>query len=56
MVHPGESGDLHPPQAEVAELLESPARARFDLDRYRILARHLATGRTKVIELGAQPH
>lgn len=41
-------------EAEVAALLESPAKARFDLDHYRILARHLATGRAKVVELGAQ--
>ena len=28
-------------EAEVAELLEGGARARFDLDQYKILARHL---------------
>ncbi|MBI1943949.1 MAG: hypothetical protein HYS35_09800 [Betaproteobacteria bacterium] len=41
--------------AELAGLLESPPRARFDLDHYRILARHLGAGRAKVVELGAQP-
>ena len=40
-------------EAEVAELLESSARTRFDLDHYRILARHLGAGRAKIVELGA---
>ena len=38
-------------EAEVGELLEGAARPRFDLDHYRILARHLAAGRAKVVEL-----
>jgi DNA polymerase III subunit epsilon len=40
-------------EAEVAELLESTARPLFDLDHYKILARHLSKGRPKVVELGA---
>jgi DNA polymerase-3 subunit epsilon len=36
---------------EVGELLPGTARARFDLDHYKILARHLAKGRPKVVEL-----
>lgn len=43
-------------QAEVGELLEGSSRPRFDLDDYKILARHLAAGRVKVVELGAAPH
>jgi len=43
-------------ESEVAELLQGPMRPRFDLDQYKILARHLAAGRAKVIELGAQVH
>ena len=39
---------------EVGELLESGIRPRFDLDHYRILARHLAAGRAKLVELGAR--
>jgi DNA polymerase III subunit epsilon len=39
-------------EAEVAELLEGAPRPRFDLDHYKILARHLGRGRTKVVELG----
>ena len=38
----------------VGELLEGTPRLRFDLDHYRILARHLAAGRAKVVELGAR--
>src|SRR6185436_14303934 len=33
---------------EVGELLQGSARARFDLDQYKILARHLSKGRPKV--------
>jgi DNA polymerase-3 subunit epsilon len=40
-------------EAEVADLLDSAPRARFDLDHYRILARHLGAGRAKVVELAA---
>jgi DNA polymerase-3 subunit epsilon len=38
----------------VGELLEGESWPRFDLDHYKILARHLAGGRAKVIELGAR--
>jgi DNA polymerase-3 subunit epsilon len=40
-------------EAEVAELLEGGARSRFDLDQYKILARHLLGGRARVVELAA---
>lgn len=43
-------------EAEVAELVQDRPRARFDLDHYKILARHLKTGRAKVVELAAAPH
>jgi DNA polymerase-3 subunit epsilon len=43
-------------EAEVAELLEGGPRPQFDLDHYKILARHLARGRTRVVELTALPH
>jgi DNA polymerase-3 subunit epsilon len=43
-------------EAEVAELLQNGARPRFDLDHYKILARHLRTGRPKVVELVAALH
>ena len=39
---------------EVGDLLEGVRRARFDLDNYRILARHLSRGRPRVVELGAR--
>ena len=38
-------------EEEVGELLQGSARARFDLDQYKILARHLSSGRPKVVEL-----
>ena len=38
----------------VGELLEGEPRPHFDLDHYKILARHLSGGRAKVIELGAR--
>jgi DNA polymerase-3 subunit epsilon len=41
-------------EAEVDEILQGRARARFDIDHYRILARHLVARRTKVVELGAR--
>ena len=41
---------------EVADLLGGSPRARFDLDHYKILARHLQAGRAKVIELQAAAH
>ncbi|HUN67219.1 MAG TPA: exonuclease domain-containing protein [Burkholderiales bacterium] len=43
-------------EPEVAELLEGAPRPRFDLDHYRILSRHLAKGRARVVEFGARPH
>jgi DNA polymerase-3 subunit epsilon len=43
-------------EAEVAELLEGRAQPRFDLDHYKILARHLSRGRPKVVELGLVQH
>ena len=48
-------GTVHS-EAEVAELLEGSARPRFDLDHYKILARHLRAGRIKVVELGTALH
>jgi DNA polymerase-3 subunit epsilon len=41
---------------EVAELLEGSGRARFDLDQYKILARHLTAKRNRIIELRAALH
>ncbi len=38
-------------EAEVAELLAGAGRALFDLDVYRVLARHLGSGRARTIEL-----
>jgi len=38
-------------EAEVAELLEDARRPRFDLDHYKVLARHLSAGRAKVVDL-----
>jgi DNA polymerase-3 subunit epsilon len=38
-------------EAEVPELLEGARRPAFDPDQYRILAKHLSTGRARVIEL-----
>jgi DNA polymerase-3 subunit epsilon len=47
-------------EAEVAELLEDRSsaarRPRFDLDQYKILARHLGRKRLKVVELGLVRH
>ena len=43
-------------EAEVAELLENAPRPRFDLDQYKILARHLKHRRLKVVELGPVRH
>jgi len=40
-------------EAEVAELVRDRPRARFDLDYYRILARHLNGPRVRVVELAA---
>jgi DNA polymerase-3 subunit epsilon len=42
-------------EAEVAELMEDAPRPRFDLDQYKILARHLSGRRARVIELGTAP-
>jgi DNA polymerase-3 subunit epsilon len=39
-------------EAEVAELAQAAPRSRFDLDHYKILKRHLAKGRARVLELG----
>ena len=38
-------------QTEVGEILERSRRPRFDLDQYRVLARHLGRGRARVLEL-----
>ncbi len=38
-------------EAEVAELLQGAAKPRFDLDQYRILARHLGRRGAEVVEL-----
>ncbi len=43
-------------EGEVAELLEGSPRPRFDLDQYKILARHLNRRRLKVVELGRVGH
>ena len=43
-------------EAEVAELLEGTPRPKFDLDQYKILARHLARAHPKVVELGSVLH
>ena len=40
-------------ESELAELIEGSARPRFDLDQYKILARHLLKGRARVVELSA---
>ncbi|HXZ86006.1 MAG TPA: ethanolamine utilization protein, partial [Myxococcota bacterium] len=40
-------------EAEIAEILKGGARPRFDLDQYKILARHLLQGRARVVELAA---
>jgi DNA polymerase-3 subunit epsilon len=40
--------------AEVAELLQGRPRPRFDLDHYKILARHLHAGRARVVDLSAR--
>jgi DNA polymerase-3 subunit epsilon len=43
-------------ESEVAELLQGSSRPRFDLDQYKILARHLTRGRPKVVELDVAEH
>jgi len=43
-------------ETEVADLLDGAPRARFDLDHYKILTRHLHAGRARVIELQAALH
>jgi DNA polymerase-3 subunit epsilon len=43
-------------EADVAELLEGAPRPQFDLDHYKILARHLGRARTRVVELAARPY
>jgi DNA polymerase-3 subunit epsilon len=40
-------------EAELAELLAGSRRARFDLDHFRILTRHLRNGGVRVVELAA---
>jgi len=40
-------------ESELAELLDGGPRPRFDLDQYKILARHLLKGRARVVELSA---
>jgi len=42
-------------EAEIGELVQGRPRARFDLDHYKILARHLNAGRATVVELAAEP-
>ena len=41
--------------SEVAELLETAPRARFDLDQFRIFTRHLREGGATIVELRTQP-
>ena len=41
---------------EVAGLLEGARRARFDLDQYKILARHMTGKRNRVVDLHVDPH
>ncbi len=43
-------------EGEVAELLEGGARPQFDLDHYKILARHLARRGTRVLRLAEAAH
>lgn len=38
-------------EEEIAELLSAGRRPAFDLDQYRILARHLAKGRARIVNL-----
>ena len=40
-------------ESELAELLEGGSRIRFDLDQYKILARHLLKAGARVVELSA---
>ena len=40
-------------EPEAAQLLEGAALARFDLDQYKILARHLGRGRARIVGLDA---
>jgi DNA polymerase III subunit epsilon len=40
----------------IGDLVEGTPRPRFDLDHYKILARHLTRGRAKVVELNALAH
>jgi DNA polymerase-3 subunit epsilon len=40
-------------ESGIGELLEGGARSRFDLEQYKILARHLLWGRARVVELSA---
>ena len=42
-------------QDEVPALVEAARRPRFDLDQYRILRRHLAAKRARVVELACTP-
>jgi DNA polymerase-3 subunit epsilon len=42
-------------QDEVPALVEAARRPRFDLDQYRILQRHLAAKRARVVELACTP-
>ena len=42
-------------EADVPELLASAHRLRFDLDQYKILAKHLASRRARVLELPCTP-
>ena len=40
-------------EPEAAQLLEGAGLARFDLDQYKILARHLGRGRARIVEFDA---
>jgi len=42
-------------EADVPELLEGARRLRFDPDQYRILSKHLVSGRARVVELARAP-
>jgi len=42
-------------EAEVPELLADTRRLRFDPDQYKILAKHLASRRARVLELPCVP-
>jgi DNA polymerase-3 subunit epsilon len=43
-------------EEEVGELLRGAAKTRFDLDDYKILARHLGKGRARVLDFARAAH